>query len=104
MGFAPADESSGGLGVRMTFDRTREIMDECYEKTVGQVPAISTLNRKPTYRYGGGGGGPLRVGGWLPGPLPLPASLVVGLPAGLASLVVVGSFYSGSVVGVERAA
>jgi hypothetical protein len=40
------------------------------------------------------------------GPLPLPVSLVVvSLPPGfLASLVVVSAFYSGSVVGAERAA
>ncbi len=44
------------------------------------------------------------VVGWVPGPLPLLASLVVSLPVALASLVVVSAFYSGSVVGVERAA
>jgi len=38
------------------------------------------------------------------GPLPLPVSVVVSLPSGLASLVVVSAFYSGSVVGAERAA
>jgi hypothetical protein len=31
---------------RQYADRTREIMDEAYEKVVGQVPAISTLKRK----------------------------------------------------------
>ena len=38
------------------------------------------------------------------GPLPLPVSVVVSLPPGLASLVVVSAFYSGLVVGAERAA
>jgi len=31
---------------RQYADRTREIMDECYEKVVGKSPAISTLKRK----------------------------------------------------------
>jgi hypothetical protein len=44
------------------------------------------------------------VVGWSPGALPLAASVALGLPAGLASLVVVSSFYSGSVIGLERAA
>jgi hypothetical protein len=44
------------------------------------------------------------VVGWLPGALPLSPLVVVGLPPGLASLIVVGTFYAGSVVGVERAA
>ena len=40
----------------------------------------------------------------LPGPLPLLVSVVVSLPPGLASLVVVSAFCSSSVVGAERAA
>jgi hypothetical protein len=83
---------------RQYADRTREIMDECYAKVVGQAPAISTLKRKANLQIWS------PVGGWLPGPLLLPASVVVSLPFGLASLVVVSAFYSGSVVGVERAA
>ena len=47
---------------------------------------------------------PELAGWWACGPLPLPVSVVVSLPPGLASLVVVSAFYSGSVVGVERAA
>jgi hypothetical protein len=41
---------------------------------------------------------------WRFGPLPLPVSVVVSPPPGLASLVVVSAFYSGSVIGAERAA
>jgi hypothetical protein len=73
-------------------------MDECYEKVVGQVPAISTLKTKADLQIWS------PVVGWLPGALPLPALVVAGLPPGLASVIVVGAFYSGSVVGVERAA
>jgi len=47
---------------------------------------------------------PELAGEWTFGPLPLPVSVVESLPPGLASLVVVSAFYSGSVVGVERAA
>ena len=47
---------------------------------------------------------PELAGVWMFGPLPLPVPVVVSLPPGLASLVVVSAFYSGSVVGVERAA
>ena len=83
---------------RQYADRTREIMDECYEKVVGQVPAISTLKTKADLQIWS------PVVGWLPGALPLPALVVAGLPPGLASVIVVGAFYSGSVVGVERAA
>jgi hypothetical protein len=83
---------------RQYADRTREIMDECYEKVVGQAPAISTLKRKADLQISS------PVVGWLPGALPLSPLVVVGLPPGLASLIVVGTFYAGSVVGVERAA
>jgi hypothetical protein len=85
---------------RQYADKTREIMDECYEKVVGKAPAISTLKRKADLQIWS------PVIGWLPSPLPLPlpASLVVSLPPGLASLVVVSTFYSGNVVGYERAA
>jgi hypothetical protein len=83
---------------RQYADRTRKIMDECYEKVVGQVPAISTLKRKADLQIWS------PVGGWCPGPLLLPALLVMALPPTVASLVVVGAFYSGSVVGAERAA
>jgi hypothetical protein len=83
---------------RQYADRTREIMDECYEKVVGQVPAISTLKRKADLQIWS------PVVGWLPGALPLPASVVAGLPPGLASVIVVGAFYLGSLFGVERAA
>jgi hypothetical protein len=83
---------------RQYADRTREIMDECYAKVVGQVPAISTLKKKADLQIWS------PVVGWLPGALLLPASLVMALPPALASLVVVSAFYSGSVVGVERAA
>jgi hypothetical protein len=86
---------------RQYADRTREIMDECYEKVVGQVPAISTLKRRADLQIWS----PVPVvSGWVSAPLPLPVSVVVSLPPGLASLVVVSAFYSGSVVGVERAA
>jgi hypothetical protein len=86
---------------RQYADRTREIMDECYEKVVGKSPAISTLKRKRDLQIWS----PVPVvRGWVPAPLPLPASVLVSLPSGLASLVVVSAFYSGSVVGVERAA
>jgi hypothetical protein len=83
---------------RQYADRTREIMDECYAEVVGQAPAISTLKRKANLQIWS------PVVGWLPGPLLLPASAVVSLPPALASLVVVSAFYSGSVVGAERAA
>lgn len=86
---------------RQHADRTREIMDECYEKVVGQVPAISTLKRKADLQIWS----PVPVVSvWVPGLLPLPACVVVSLPPGLGSLVVVSAFYSGSVVGEELAA
>jgi hypothetical protein len=47
---------------------------------------------------GGGWSGDVRVA------LGRTASVLVALPPALASLVVVSAFYSGSVVGVERAA
>jgi hypothetical protein len=95
---------------------------------VGKSPAISTLKPKrdlqiwsPVVAAGravelAGGravelaavralaDGPELADGWAFGPLPLPASVVVSLPLALASLVVVSAFYSGSVVGAERAA
>jgi hypothetical protein len=85
-------------------------MDECYEKVVGKSPAISTLKPKKDLQIwspavpGGGGGGGGGVSVWVSAPLPLPVPVVMSLPPGLASLVVVSAFYSGSVVGVERAA
>src|SRR6516165_8985295 len=86
---------------RQYADRTREIMDECYEKVVGKSPAIPTLKRKRDLQIWS----PVVVVlGWMPGPLPLPMCVVVSLPPSLASLVVVSAFYSGSVVGVEQAA
>jgi hypothetical protein len=76
-------------------------MDECYENVVGKSPAISTLKRKRDLQIWS----PVAVVcGWMPGPLPLPASVVVSLPLALASLVVVSAFYSGFVVDEERAA
>jgi hypothetical protein len=93
--------------------KARENMDEAFEKVVGKPPTRrcsfsaryvidkSTYNLKNTPQNGTGTG---LVVGWSPGLLPLPASVVVGLLAGLASLVVVSSFYSGSVIGLERAA
>jgi hypothetical protein len=83
---------------RQYADRARELMDECYAKVVGQAPAISTLKRKANLQIWS------PVVGWCPGALLLPASLVMALPPALASLVVVGAFYSGSAVGAERAA
>jgi hypothetical protein len=78
---------------------------------------IPPLRRTPPETHGpvlaGGAGSaagpelafvPELAGVWMFGPLPLPVPVVVSLPPGLASLVVVSAFYSGSVVGVERAA
>ena len=81
-------------------------MDECYEKVVGKSPAISTLKQKRDLQIWS----PVvvvvpgRVLGWVPAPLPLPASVVVCLSSALASLVAVSAFYSGSVLEIERAA
>ena len=46
---------------RQYADRTREIMDECYAKVVGQAPAISTLKRKANLQIWS----PVVPGGWL---------------------------------------
>jgi hypothetical protein len=56
---------------RQYADRTREIMDECYEKVVGQVPAISTLKRKADLQIWS----PV-PGGWVVPRSPAPACLV----------------------------
>ena len=48
--------------------------------------------------------GPALLVRWVPASPPLPASLVASLPSDLAALVVVSAFYSGDVVGLERAA
>jgi hypothetical protein len=90
--------------------RVREHMDEIYEKVVGKPPtrkcsfsAHYVLDRAGQNLVALPQSAPWVVG-WVPGSLPLPASLVVSLPPGLASLAVVASFYSGSVVGLERVA
>jgi hypothetical protein len=47
---------------RQYADRTREIMDECYEQVVGKSPAISTLKLKKDLQICGPGG--VSVGAW----------------------------------------
>jgi hypothetical protein len=92
-------------------DRARENMDEAFEKVVGKPPtrrcsfsARYVLDKSTQSLITPPQNGTGLLVGWSPGLLPLPASVVLGLPPGLASLVVVSSFYSGSVIGLERAA
>jgi hypothetical protein len=91
--------------------RARENMDEAFEKVVGKPPtrrcsfAVRYVTDKATHNLvANPQNGTGLVVRWVPGSLPLPASLVASLPPVLASLVVVSSFYSGSVIGLERAA
>jgi hypothetical protein len=42
--------------------------------------------------------------GWSPASLPLPAAVIAALPADTAAMIVLSAFYSGNVIGLEKAA
>jgi hypothetical protein len=92
-------------------DKTTEVMEETLQKHLRISSSNLVALSVPVGKHHQGDSaelvlqnGPRVVVGWSPGAVFLPVSVVVVLRPDLGSLVVVSSFYSGSVIGLKWAA